>query len=752
MYLGVDAVGVDVAGERNHNSWVSLFFISWVFIGGFVVLNVFVGVLIETFEKVELQDRFGAIFTSHQQQHWVETLETQTKVRPLRRHKRPEGMGPIVACRERLYDMVTSHTFEMLILIVIVFNTVLMAADGHGISPWLHSTLDNANDLCTAIFLVEALLKLCAHGLRDYLSEPWNVFDLLVVVVAVGEKALILLSDENALVEGSLFRIARLARAARILRTLRLIKSVRHISSLLMTLVYSIPPLVNILGVFTIVMFVYAVLGMELFSGVMWGDFLNENANFCSFPRAMLTMFRCATGEDWNGIMHDVMIGPDRGCHPEKNNCGKPWLAVPFFVSYIILTTFLVLKMLVALIIENFKLSVREDSRLVRTAHTDAYVDAWGHFDPDGVGHLPVSQLPALIRMLPAPLGLDRHNIRGHKVRDRDITSFILSLDIRAYEPKGGGKIILFHELLLALTARALEQHDKGMETSGRTERLAIEESPDSYRPVKPNYLRSDTSGSVSSNKPSESLEHVSKDEKKKKASPQKANGNGNGMADVVGETVLKARRGSSPWRVGRAMAAFAHAPAVSGISSSSPNPGSPSSPNKQARVTINVEDATLETLRHQFLHRAMVDRSHGDEEARHFFGDATEEKEGVDKEDDIEAGATPEQRAKTRSRTPSPTEGGEGVDDLVYSLQAEYAVLMIQERWRKRRDRHHKAWHHAALEAAPISALMSKMRASRAPLLCCRRRGRQLQWKFRRWSSMARSRVGDGTLMCTLC
>lgn len=71
-----------------------------------------------------------------------------------------------------------------------------------------------------------------------------------------------------------------------------------------------------------------------------------RQANFCSFGRAMLTMFRCATGEDWNAIMHDAAVTPERGCDPSLGNCGTP-LAVPFFVSYIILTSFVVLKMLV---------------------------------------------------------------------------------------------------------------------------------------------------------------------------------------------------------------------------------------------------------------------------------------------------------------------------------------------------------------------------------------------------------------------
>ena len=53
----------------------------------------------------------------------------------------------------------------------------------------------------------------------------------------------------------------------------------------------------NIGSIFVIVLTLYSILGMRLFGTVVHGDYLNENANFCTFPTAMLTMLRCATGE-----------------------------------------------------------------------------------------------------------------------------------------------------------------------------------------------------------------------------------------------------------------------------------------------------------------------------------------------------------------------------------------------------------------------------------------------------------------------
>ena len=94
----------------------------------------------------------------------------------------------------------------------------------------------------------------------------------------------------------------------RVARVLRLIKSSKGLRSLLTALLLSLPAMANLSGIFLIVMFLYTVLGMQLFGHIKFGDYLNEDANFCTFGTAFLTMFRCATGESWNGIMHDLQV------------------------------------------------------------------------------------------------------------------------------------------------------------------------------------------------------------------------------------------------------------------------------------------------------------------------------------------------------------------------------------------------------------------------------------------------------------
>ena len=67
-----------------------------------------------------------------------------------------------------------------------------------------------------------------------------------------------------------------------------------------------------------------------------------------------MTMFRSATGESWNGIMHDTMVTDGDGCSDAAGDCGS-YVAVPFFVAYTVIANFVVLNMMIAIILEEFQ-------------------------------------------------------------------------------------------------------------------------------------------------------------------------------------------------------------------------------------------------------------------------------------------------------------------------------------------------------------------------------------------------------------
>merc|ERR1712045_64931 len=74
-----------------------------------------------------------------------------------------------------------------------------------------------------------------------------------------------------------------------------------------MALVLSLPKLGNVLGILILLLTLYSILGVSLFSAAHHNEFLNSHGNFAHFGWAFITLFRAVTGEAWNSIMHDLM-------------------------------------------------------------------------------------------------------------------------------------------------------------------------------------------------------------------------------------------------------------------------------------------------------------------------------------------------------------------------------------------------------------------------------------------------------------
>merc|ERR1711998_227603 len=93
-----------------------------------------------------------------------------------------------------------------------------------------------------------------------------------------------------------------------------------------------------------LVLFVYTVLGMSFFGDVSFNQgyyqLYNEHANFRFFHTGILTLFRMSTGESWNGIMHDCMEV-------------YPWAWI-FFQSYMLIGSYLMFNLVIAVLLEEF--------------------------------------------------------------------------------------------------------------------------------------------------------------------------------------------------------------------------------------------------------------------------------------------------------------------------------------------------------------------------------------------------------------
>ena len=468
MYAVIDATLPGRPPELNYSRAQGLYMVFWVILGGMFLLNVFVGVIVDEFARIKRSDE-GLSMMDEDQESWVDTMKQLLKLKPRRYPPEPTHDR----WRALAYRTIRHPVFEPLVLAIILFNTLLMGLDGWHEDEDVVKLLSLGNLVCTILFCVEAAIKIYALSFAEYIREAWNIFDFSVASISILEDATEVVATNLGL-NPSLLRALR---TVRILRVIRTVKSAKGLRLLLMTLLLSLPALYNIGSIFVILLTLYSILGMKLFGHVAHGDFLDANANFCSFPVAMLTMLRCSTGESWNGIMHDTMAGPDDvfsdyppealvpRCSAERGDCGSPFTSIAFHVSFQVVATFVVLNMMIALILEEYGKAVSREGYRISSDDAEIFVERWSRYDPYATGRMHVAHLHGFIRGLPPPLGLDPKRFPMHHVRDTDVSNHISQfVGVDTYlNDETGAPEVTFTEVLNASTKQVYGEVEQSM-------------------------------------------------------------------------------------------------------------------------------------------------------------------------------------------------------------------------------------------------------------------------------------------------
>ncbi|KAL4176852.1 hypothetical protein KRP22_001792 [Phytophthora ramorum] len=446
MVACIDATDVDMQPIRDNNMGWAAFFVVFMMFGSFFVVNLFVGVIIENFNK--MQDALGGSFMlTSEQKKWLKAQKTASHVGPqliLKPFKNP--------VRRAIFFFVRCKKFEWFIMICIIVNTLLMATQHFG-QPTLQTTiLAILNDIFAAIFTIEAALKLVAYGFT-YFRDTWNQFDFFVVV---GTLVSIVL---ESLTTTHLRSLAILARVFRVTRIIRLVKSFKGIRHILITLYLAMPGLSNATSILVLMLFIYTTMGVQMFAKVALSDNIDAHANFQSFGRGFLLMIRAATGESWDYCMHDF-AGTTQGCVDDPpydptmcgfnnsddciplNGCGNP-IAYLFFCSFTLLGTYVMLNVTVAVILESFSVSNEDEEPLFDPEVLSEFQIKWAEVDPQAKGYIPVAKLHAICTILEEPL------VSSDALRDkRSFLKFVTGLGLPMYE----GETVYFTDTLLAMT------------------------------------------------------------------------------------------------------------------------------------------------------------------------------------------------------------------------------------------------------------------------------------------------------------
>ncbi|KAL0993170.1 hypothetical protein UPYG_G00104180 [Umbra pygmaea] len=357
MYHGLDAVGVDQQPVTNNNPWMLLYFISFLLIVSFFVLNMFVGVVVENFHKCR------------QNQEVEEAKRREEKRRRRMEKKRRDAQkipyyASYSAIRLWIHTLCTTYYLDLFITFIICINVITMSLEHYSQPHSLDLALKYCNYFFTSTFVLETLLKLTAFGFRRFFKDRWNQLDLAIVLLSVMGITLEEIDYSASLpINPTIIRIMRVLRIARVLKLLKMATGMR---ALLDTVVQALPQVGNLGLLFMLLFFIYAALGVELFGELVCNadypcEGMSRHATFENFGMAFLTLFQVSTGDNWNGIMKDTLrecppdYGPDYSCNPSLQ-----FISPMYFVSFVLTAQFVLINVVVAVLMKHLDDSNKE--------------------------------------------------------------------------------------------------------------------------------------------------------------------------------------------------------------------------------------------------------------------------------------------------------------------------------------------------------------------------------------------------------
>jgi len=400
MQTGIDSQDEGQGPILNNKIWISAFFVIFVVIFSFFFINVFVGMIILTFQELGAAESGGELDRNTKNSFiFAMTSKPMERFMPL----------DVKSWQYKAWALIESNPWELMVMGLISLNTGVLMVEFYDQPESYSDILAQINEAFTFIFLIEFCVKMFALGC-NYFKDGWNNFDMLIVAGSLMDFAIKSILPPGTIAFDTSF--LRLFRAARLVKLLRRSRSLRI---LLWTFLQSFKALPYVGMLIFLLFFVYGIVGVQVFALIdidsedePWAQ-INRNNHFRSYFAATQVLFRVATGENWPNIMlactgKALCDKTLAAVEPEQKYCGTD-LAYLYFISFVFSCSFLMLNLFIAVIMDSFAF-LTEDSSILGPHHLDEFVTVWSDFDPCATGKIKHTEVCELLRQMLPPVGL----------------------------------------------------------------------------------------------------------------------------------------------------------------------------------------------------------------------------------------------------------------------------------------------------------------------------------------------------------
>ena len=437
------------------NTFTYTFFVLAAMIGNIFVLKLLLAVIIQAFRKIQKRDDPYVNLTLPEKM----CLKIQNEMSQYNPNKATQFDLNRNSNVEKFVKIISNKSYTKVYTILIVVDNILYMAKYDG-APFLYLNIINYLNIVVTILLnIQVILNLMAYSSSSY-NKKWNLFELIITLI--GDIALILdiiknhLNDRKRNILTLPQIIIEVFKSARIIRLLSLNDYFKELTSLFISIVPRLSPIIALL---LIILIVYANLGTIIFGLLPYRTYINNNNNFNNFFNSLMMLFQLLTGSEWNMIMHEMAFHDCRNhssteyqsdyycvyynvtCflkdsinhtflyhyneHRDhynenfilnsdiRNNlnayhlyCGSNGSYL-YIISYIVICSILVMSLFVVFVFDSYEKSYRIRENKKRVKFMKHILKVWHKYDPKNRCLINPPDFVLLLKEIPPPYGLN---------------------------------------------------------------------------------------------------------------------------------------------------------------------------------------------------------------------------------------------------------------------------------------------------------------------------------------------------------
>lgn len=445
----------NIAGKK-YIPWGLIYPHLYVFLAGLIGLTLFIGVIVSNYDKLK-----GTALLTVEQKRWKDLKRKLELTQPARLPPKPLENER----KSRLYDMFLGPMYLKFYCVLVMINSIVLCFGQlhYGkFSESLQITLDTIGYICCTIYLIDTTIKIYTFSIKGYFISWGNRLDFVLMVAGI----IFILWNVSTCLYYTKDNTDHLCHDSRnfgvgifVVRFLTLSFKHNALQQLMVTIIMGVIKSFWNLSVLVVIIITYSYIGIIFFGSVKRGANLNNKVNFESFTNAIFLLIRIATGEDWNSLMHDAMIGEpyctiNNDTNYWKSNCGNKPLALIYFHTYNWLITYVLLNVMIGVVIENFSIFYLADNDpIMSNQDIHIFQGGWSVVDNERQGFVTRRKARFCLRLIYEWLKLDKP-----LMLDR------MFLEIERNETNK----VTFHNLLFIIAYKKIKDMSKSLQLEER--------------------------------------------------------------------------------------------------------------------------------------------------------------------------------------------------------------------------------------------------------------------------------------------